>query len=268
MDGGKRPCETTPGTASSSSDSSRRVDDVAVVVGQDAAVGRGGGVAPPRTRQRVERGGQPEGQELERDRGMQPLDRLVRGDDDHEPVGRRGHDALAGVGASPSLDQPAGRVDLVGSVDGQVEAVDVGEGTHVEAMGDGQLRRGRRRGDAGDGQPAPGREPAPAGRPWCRCPGRRACRPRPGSPRPTRRPASRRRCRVRSRRAHAQLRGTSFQASSLSVRTSPGRPSTRSPRMLRMTSDVPPSMELARTRRKSLCTSGEPMPTSPGRTIG
>ena len=65
-----------------------------------------------------------------------------------------------------------------------------------------------------------------------------------------------------------QLRGTSFQASSLSVRTSPGRPSTRSPKMLRMTSEVPPSMELARTRRNSLCTSGEPMPTRSGRTMG
>ncbi len=75
--------------------------------------------------------------------------------------------------------------------------------------------------------------------------------------------------RSRSRpRAGAQLLGTSFQASSLSVRTSPGRPSTLSPRMLRMTSEVPPSMELARTRRNILWTSGEPMPTRSGRTMG
>src|ERR1019366_468433 len=43
-----------------------------------------------------------------------------------------------------------------------------------------------------------------------------------------------------------QLRGTSDHAMSLSMRGSPGRPSTRSPRMLRMISAVPPSMELAR----------------------
>ena len=35
-----------------------------------------------------------------------------------------------------------------------------------------------------------------------------------------------------------------------------------------MTSEVPPSMELARTRRNILRTSGEPMPTRSGRTIG
>lgn len=50
-----------------------------------------------------------------------------------------------------------------------------------------------------------------------------------------------------------QLRGTSLQGRSLSTRTSPGSPSTRSPRMLRMISDVPPSMELARMRRKARC---------------
>ena len=50
-----------------------------------------------------------------------------------------------------------------------------------------------------------------------------------------------------------QLRGTSLQGRSLSTRTSPGRPSTRSPRMLRMISEVPPSMELARARRNAFC---------------
>ena len=49
-----------------------------------------------------------------------------------------------------------------------------------------------------------------------------------------------------------QERGTSFQGRSLSVRGSPGRPSTRSPRMLRWISEVPPSMELARARRNIL----------------
>ena len=46
-------------------------------------------------------------------------------------------------------------------------------------------------------------------------------------------------------------RGTSVHGSSLSTLTSPGRPSTRSPRMLRMTSDVPPSIDVARLRRKA-----------------
>jgi hypothetical protein len=45
-------------------------------------------------------------------------------------------------------------------------------------------------------------------------------------------------------------RGMSRQGTAVSTRTSPGRPSTRSPRMLRMICDVPPSMVLARDRRK------------------
>ena len=49
-----------------------------------------------------------------------------------------------------------------------------------------------------------------------------------------------------------QLRGTCDQGRSLSARTSPGSPRTRSPRMLRWISDVPPSIELARDRRNIL----------------
>ena len=56
-------------------------------------------------------------------------------------------------------------------------------------------------------------------------------------------------------RQPSQLRGTSFHATSLSTRTSPGSPSTRSPMMFLSTSEVPPSMELARARRKFLCRS-------------
>ena len=44
--------------------------------------------------------------------------------------------------------------------------------------------------------------------------------------------------------------GIWLQGRSLSTRTSPGSPSMRSPRMLRMISEVPPSMVLARERRK------------------
>ncbi len=47
-----------------------------------------------------------------------------------------------------------------------------------------------------------------------------------------------------------QERGTSFQGRSLSTRGSPGNPSTRSPRMFFMTSEVPPSMLFARLVRR------------------
>ncbi len=46
-----------------------------------------------------------------------------------------------------------------------------------------------------------------------------------------------------------QPRGISFHGMPASARRSPGRPRIRSPKMLRMTSDVPPSMVLARLRR-------------------
>ena len=73
-------------------------------------------------------GGQAEGQELERHRGMEPLDRFVGGHDDHETSRRRRHDALAGMGPTAALDEPSGGIHLVGAVDGQVEPVDLGEG--------------------------------------------------------------------------------------------------------------------------------------------
>src|SRR5205085_997915 len=56
-----------------------------------------------------------------------------------------------------------------------------------------------------------------------------------------------------AQKACGQLRGTSFHADSRSTRTSPGSPRTRSPTMLRMTSEVPPSIELARLRRNAFC---------------
>ena len=49
---------------------------------------------------------------------------------------------------------------------------------------------------------------------------------------------------------HAQD-GMSFQATSLSTGTSPGRSSTRSPRMVRMMSEVPPSIVFACDRRNA-----------------
>ena len=63
-----------------------------------------------------------------------------------------------------------------------------------------------------------------------------------------------------------QLRGTSDHGTSRSTRMSPGRPSTRSPRMFFITSVVPPSIELARLRRKAFCGVSEPIAVS-GRII-
>src|SRR4029453_11005508 len=57
---------------------------------------------------------------------------------------------------------------------------------------------------------------------------------------------------AREGRRTPQLLGTCDQGISLSTRGSPGSPSTRSPRMLRWISDVPPSIELARDRRNIL----------------
>jgi hypothetical protein len=50
-----------------------------------------------------------------------------------------------------------------------------------------------------------------------------------------------------------EVRGTSRHGTPLSTRTSPGRPRTRSPRMVFITSVVPPSIELARLRRNACC---------------
>jgi len=62
-----------------------------------------------------------------------------------------------------------------------------------------------------------------------------------------------------------QLRGTSRHATFLSTRGSPGRPSTRSPRMFFMISLVPPSIELARARRNALCGSSVRLAVRSGR---
>ena len=58
--------------------------------------------------------------------------------------------------------------------------------------------------------------------------------------------------------AGRQERSVSFQATSRSSRGSPGRPSTRSPMIVRCTSEVPPSIELASERRYAFLTSAPP----------
>ena len=85
---------------------------------------------------------------------------------------------------------------------------------------------------------------------------------------------SQRRCQRRAGRvvslrvssATGQLRGTCDHGTSRSTRTSPGSPSTRSPRMFFMTSVVPPSIELARLRRNAFWSVSEPIAVS-GRII-
>ena len=56
-------------------------------------------------------------------------------------------------------------------------------------------------------------------------------------------------------------RGTSFHGTALSTRTSPGRPRSCSPMMLRWISSVPPSIELARER--TTCIDGDGSATVP-----
>ena len=71
----------------------------------------------------LERRREAELEELERHRRLQPLDELVRRDDDHEPRGRGGDRLLARVGRAAALHDPPRRRDLVGPVDRDVELV-------------------------------------------------------------------------------------------------------------------------------------------------
>ena len=132
----------------------RRIVEVAVEVGEHAPVRRQGRVAEHRAGELAQGGRQPEGQELERNGRTEPGNGLVGGHDDHEPIGGRGHDPLAGVRSPSTLDQPAERVHLVGPVDGQVEALDVGKGPDVQPVRDRLFLRGRRRCRTGDVEPA------------------------------------------------------------------------------------------------------------------
>src|SRR6266542_5337807 len=65
---------------------------------------------------------QPEGEQLERNRGRETVYQLVRGGDDDEPIRRRCRDLLARVCAAAALDEPALWRDLICAVDGDVEA--------------------------------------------------------------------------------------------------------------------------------------------------
>jgi hypothetical protein len=78
-------------------------------------------VSGTRRSERTQRALDPETQELQRNGRLQALDCLLGRGDDHEGPRRRGDDLLPRVGCAPALDQPALRVDLVRSVDRDVE---------------------------------------------------------------------------------------------------------------------------------------------------
>ena len=100
--------------------------------------------------------GEPEREQLERDRRPDRVDDLVASGDHDEAVGRRGDDLLARVRAAAALDEPAVGLDLVGAVDRDVEPVELLERLDREPE---RARRdlGRDRGrDAADVEPARG----------------------------------------------------------------------------------------------------------------
>ena len=92
-------------------------------------------VAQDRLGQLAQSGRQSEGQELQRHRGVEPVDGLVRRHDDDEAVGGGRHDALAGVRTAAALDEPSGGIHLIGPVDGDVEPVHLGEGPDEPTRG-------------------------------------------------------------------------------------------------------------------------------------
>ncbi len=115
-----------------------RVADRAEVVGDQVAVGARELPAQPRVADLGERAPDAEAQQLERHRRVQRGDDLLGRDDHDEPARRRGDDLLAGLRRAAALDEPAGRVDLVGAVDREVELAE-----RVEVF-DGQPERPRR----------------------------------------------------------------------------------------------------------------------------
>lgn len=103
------------------SDQLLRVVELASEAGDDASVGAMGGDAQAEVSKLREARREAELEQLQRHRRHDPPDQLIRRDDHNEPVGRRRHDLLAGVGTAATLDQPARGGDLVGAVDCHVE---------------------------------------------------------------------------------------------------------------------------------------------------
>src|ERR671937_1438630 len=82
----------------------------------------------------MERRLQSERQQFKRYRRGNGGDELVRGGDDYEALGGGGHHLLARVRTAATLDQPASRRDLVGSVDRKIEAAEAREGADVQPV--------------------------------------------------------------------------------------------------------------------------------------
>ena len=98
-----------------------RVVELGGVVGDHAAVRASRDVAQPHGAQPLERRGEPELEELERYGRREPLDELVRRDDDDEAIGCRCHGLLPRVGTTAALDEPSRRCHLIGAVDRDVQ---------------------------------------------------------------------------------------------------------------------------------------------------
>ena len=81
--------------------------------------------------------------DLDRDRSIrpEPIDALLLGDDGHPPGGHACHDLLAEQGASPALDHPELGVDLIGTVEVEVQAGHVVELPERDAQVASQLGR-------------------------------------------------------------------------------------------------------------------------------
>ena len=153
--GGKSPCSTTPGVPASRAASAARVADLSPEVGDHAPVGASRHVAQLDRVEPSQGRGEPEGDELDRDGGLQRGDGLRAVGDDDETIGGGCDDLLARVCRAASLDEPAVGRDLVGAVDRQVEPVDGPEVLDVQpelSRGGLRSRRGR---DATKRQPAP-----------------------------------------------------------------------------------------------------------------
>ena len=132
----------------------RRLAHRAQVVGDQPAVGARRHVAQLGLADAGERGSHAVGEELERHRRADRLHELVGGGDDHEAVGRGRHDLLPRVRRAAALDEPAVRRDLVGPVDGQVEAVELVEGLDRQSQLACSALRLQRGGDAAEAQAA------------------------------------------------------------------------------------------------------------------
>ncbi len=133
--------------------------DGPVPVRDHAAIGRARRIAVACLPEPGERRREPVLEQLERDGWFDDLDELVGGDDDDEPVCRRRDDLLARVGAASALDDPAVAGDLVGAVDGEIEAREGAQPRKRldrQAHGLRRLLRGRGRCDTADPEAAGG----------------------------------------------------------------------------------------------------------------